>query len=134
MLKKIIENYVERNNIKNYNLIPKYWTLNDWNTNHTLLLGNTIAFIYDFHCLGIINNIPNVILPFFVLTSNNTIAEEVDYKNIIKYKDVSNAIEASSDFISIHQNRINIDYDLTHNIFATIYKAHIKYYSLTKLK
>ena len=135
MIKEIINNYLKNNNISDYKIISKYLTFSEIvaSANTPILLGNSVMFIYEFICQGIISDSSDLSMNLLILKSDTFISQQIDYKQLVRYSSFGQATECFSDFISIHQNRFSVSYDPTDCIFSEIYNMNIKYYSLTKI-
>ncbi|MCK4661350.1 MAG: hypothetical protein KAT68_00680 [Bacteroidales bacterium] len=126
MLKKIIDNYIELNKIKKYCLIDEVWTMSEWESDNVLSLSNDIIFVYDFNSLVNIDVVTDFLKGFIVLRSPKKF---IDYKQLVIARNIGEAIQLSSSFISIHNTSLTFEI-ATSKLYSTMYSGHIKFIRL----
>jgi hypothetical protein len=128
MIEQFINIAAKKFGFEKYSVRSGIYLMPDWNTE--LKLFNEIAIVYDMSILCKIDDVENFKTKnICVINSTN---DRVDYKHLVKVRDVSGLINLESANISIHRSSIIVD--TTNPVWSDIYTGHIAYYLLKKEK
>lgn len=121
MIDEIIKIVVAKAGFKKYSLTHGIFTQPDWSSG--LKLHNDIAIVYRFAALVNISDISR-------FTTENVVKlispeRTVDYKHMVLASEVSNAVQLTSDYVSVHRSELSVD--VTDAVWNDIYTGHFAY-------
>lgn len=129
MLSLLVNKVIEENNIKDYKLVNSIYSLEDYS--RPLMLNDSICIVYDFSSIGQVSSMNDFSKQSVILNSRQN---RVAYAQHCKYNQVGNAIQCTSELVSVHLTRIDVFVPKEFQLFTQLYQSHFKYLLLTPIK
>jgi len=125
MLKEIIQKELERNGIKEYNLIDRYLPYAKFTEGYNI--SNDIAFVYDFMMVGTIDDASKLSNKIIRMQSDRA-EQTVDYENCSTLDEVQGLIIAKSNLVSIHEGNLNFQFPETgKEMFSSVKSGYVRF-------